>query len=227
MAVLRATRRTRRDTEPALEIVYYQLLKEIANFRGISRTYYAVGSAANYSLLYLIARVLVELKPASVLDIGCGQSTLLINDLVRTLEGPEPFVTSLDHDAHWAGIIAAQVRHRVVTSPLRRTNVAGHVTDTYDWSLPELMGPFNLAVVDGPIGRAQFSRVGALALAGRMAEDFVIIMDDVDRQGERDTADLLLASLRARGMDVREGWTRAAKSQRVFAGGAFEAAAYF
>jgi hypothetical protein len=97
--------------EPALEVIYRDLfLRELARM-GEEDRFFPTGGAANYSLLYLILRIGLEFKPASVLDIGAGQSSLLWSMLRR--HGLVGSVLTLESDREWAQRIGDQIDHEV------------------------------------------------------------------------------------------------------------------
>ena len=103
--------------EPALEVIYRDLfLRELA-LLGEEDRFFPTGGAANYSLLYLILRLGSEFRPASVLDIGAGQSTLLWAMLQR--RGFVGDLLTLENDPDWAARIGAQVTHEIMVSPLQ------------------------------------------------------------------------------------------------------------
>jgi hypothetical protein len=125
---------------------------------GIASRYYPIKSAANYSLLYLILRVVTELPVRRVLELGCGQTTLLLDDLVR--QHPLDVIT-LEHDAAWAGRIQERVTHRIQHAPLVTKTIRGRSTETYATDPVSLGGKVDLLIIDGPVGKKHSSRWGA------------------------------------------------------------------
>ena len=68
-------------TRPSMEVVYRELfLRDLARL-GLDDLYYPVGWAANHSLMYLIARCFIELPVVNVLELGGGQSSILLSQL--------------------------------------------------------------------------------------------------------------------------------------------------
>ncbi|WP_174293265.1 hypothetical protein [Sphingomonas bacterium] len=210
--------------EPALEVIYRDLfLRELARL-GEEDRFFPTGGAANYSLLYLILRIGVELRPASVLDIGAGQSSLLWSMLQRRqLVGD---VLTLEHDADWGARIGAQVGHELMVTPLRQVTIDGRMAMTYDWQAAKTGRTFDVVVCDGPVGTARHSRRGILAMLDDPPADFALILDDAERAGEQDTVTAVHDRLQAAGVDYRVGIVRAAKTQAVFATGRFVPATY-
>src|SRR3954453_11389151 len=101
---------------------------------GIEGTFYPVGGAANHGLLYLLLRAIRELDVACVLEFGAGQTTLLLH-AVRTSLRPELDVTTVEHDAGWAGHVQNRVSHTVLHAPLASTMADGKPIEYYSGDL--------------------------------------------------------------------------------------------
>ena len=112
---------------------------------------------------------------------------------------------------------------------LEPLQVAGRRVDYY--ADPKIDGrKFDLMVLDGPTAfdfRSRYNRLGFLRHLDAIGEDFIIIVDDVERPGEQRLVSEITRALRQRGSTFRSGQTVAAKIQEVIAGGAFLRAAYF
>lgn len=177
-------------TLPASELFYLQLFDGAVARAGLAvPPLYPVGSAANAGLLYAVFRLADEYPDLAWLELGAGQSTLLLDALAKA--GRIGAALTLEHDAGWGGRIGAQVGHEVRTNPLRRAEVQGVTAETYDFT-PERR--YDVVVVDGPIGTPRRSRWGALQiLESTLADEFVVIFDDAERPGERETIARFLA----------------------------------
>ncbi len=219
------TLRRRHGSHQSMELVYRDLLVRELQRLGIEDRFFPVGSAANHSLLYLVLRCYVELPVRRVLDVGAGQTTLLLHALQGKLGKAE--VVTLEHDAGWAERISGQVGHRVLRRDLVRVAVDSHMTLMHDTT--GLDGNFDLIIMDGPPGVRRYSRLGLLYLMQAFMDrrDFIAILDDFDRAAEWQTAHLCEQWLRQDGIAFRRTEIRAAKHQWLCAGGALGAAAYF
>ncbi|WP_133177321.1 MULTISPECIES: hypothetical protein [Bacteria] len=205
--------------EPGLEAIYRDLFRRELALLGEEDRFFPTGGAANYSLLYLILRIGAEYRPASVLDVGAGQSTLLWAMLQR--RGLVGEVLTLENDAAWGARIGAQVTHPVMVTPLRPLYLGKRRTMTYDWAMARAGRRFDVVVCDGPRGTPQHSRCGILSMLGDLPPDFALVMDDVERDGEQDTVAAIHNRLQADGVDYAVGVVRAAKTQAIFAAGRF------
>jgi hypothetical protein len=163
-------------------------------------------------------------------ELGCGQSSILIDRLNRRFPSNRQ-IFSLEHDSFWGATIQKSVAHPILCGKLRRGDFHGHDAQSYDWSLLPADASFDLLVIDGPPAAddgSRYARLGALELLPRLAAtDFVVIVDDAERAGERLLAREITAALSAQGRSFRVSETLAAKRQLVIAGGAHIAAAYF
>ncbi len=206
--------------EPALEVIYRDLFRRELAQIGEEDRFFPTGGAANYSLLYLIARIAAEFRPSHVLDIGAGQSTLLWSLLKK--RGLVGDMLTLEHDADWGERMRTQVDHPILVTPLRQLQVGGRRSNTYDWDAARHGRSFDVIVCDGPNGTPRHSRRGVLSmLDGELADDFVLILDDAERPGEQDTVGAVHRRLQELGVPYGVGVVRAAKTQAVFAAGRY------
>lgn len=214
---------------PALEAVYQRLVcRDLARLQ-LDDIFYPVGSAANYGLFYVILRAVLEFPFARVVELGAGQTSLLLDALARK-QLLRAEVSTLEHDEQWATRIAARVGHGVMTVPLRERSDAGICFAGYDLSAVQ-PGPIDFLSIDGPPAatvETQYSRLGALDLARSIdLTRFVIVIDDAERAGERLLADRMVAALRGLGAAPAVGHIVANKRQIIIAGGDYIGAAYY
>src|SRR5262245_35494224 len=110
-ARLRETIRCLRRRSPrheAMAVIYRDLFVRELQRLGIEDRFFPVGPAANHGLLYLVLRCYLEFPALRILDVGAGQTSLLLDALHRRLGKGE--IITLEHDAGWAQRIAPQVR---------------------------------------------------------------------------------------------------------------------
>lgn len=217
-------------TEPSMEIVYRELFLRDLAAAGLRDVYYPVGGAANHGLLYLITRCFTEFPIANALELGAGQTTLLIDALRKSVR-PDSRVTTVEHDPDWAGHIGAQVSHSVTVATLVGKQVDGRAIDHYRSPFFDPSTRYDLVIVDAPIASDHhnaYNRLGAIEIVDEnLADDFVIIIDDAQRVGEARLAELVGERLAALGRKASRGVVTAGKRQILYAGGSYRRAAFF
>jgi predicted O-methyltransferase YrrM len=217
-------------TRPSMEIVYRDLfVRDIAKL-GLDDSYYPVGSAANYSLLYFVTRCFLELPIRNAIEFGAGQSSVLMSQLNDRLK-KEATITTVEHDTLWANIVRAKVNHAVITADLVPKTIDGHKISHYGGEYFDSSALYDFVLVDGPPAHKKetaFNRLGAVELIeNNLADSFVIVLDDMQREGEQELANLIHRTLQKRGGNFGEVSIRGTRPQHAFAGGAFFSAAYF
>ena len=117
--------------------------------------------------------------------------------LARALREGGGRLHSLEHDGGWATFVRSWLERErlepvatVIEAPLRPHPLALDGADWYDAAalarLPD--DGIDLLLVDGPpagepgLGRSRYPALGALA--DRLADDAIVVLDDVDRPGE-------------------------------------------
>jgi len=156
------------------------------------------GFAAEVEYLARTARLAAR-TDRPVLECGSGLTTLLLASLAGRRGIP---VRTLEHHPKWAAHLAEMLDAldladsvRLVHTPLR--NYGGY--HWYEIEPEDGLPPFGLVICDGPPGITPGGRYGLLPILGpRLAEDCVILLDDVDRKGERDVLDRWISDARAR-----------------------------
>lgn len=211
----------------AMEVIYRDLfVRDLAKL-GLEDIYYPVSSASNYSLMYLILRTYMELPATRILEVGAGQSTRLLDALNRKFKKAE--IVTLDHDATWADMLSNDVKHKVIHTPLTSQTIGGQTVQFHDLSVLAKHKPFNMIIVDGPIGTPRYSRLGLLSLIQNHMDhtNFIAIMDDAERPGEMQTLALCRKWLTQEKIVADENEIKAAKHQRLFMAGTFFKAKYY
>jgi predicted O-methyltransferase YrrM len=129
-----------------------------------------------------------------VVECGSGVSTIV---LARALREHEGRLHSLEHDSGWATFVRSWLereglegRATVIEAPLGPHPLALEGLGWYEPAalarLPE--AGIDLLLVDGPpagdpgLGRSRYPALPALA--ERLADDAMVVLDDVDRPGE-------------------------------------------
>lgn len=161
--------------------------------------------AGNYSFFYILNRVLNDYKPKNILDLGLGESskfisTYLDNYLIESNH------TIVEQDQNWITAFndkfTLSPRSKIIYLELSEKHIKGHNVNCYDRFSDQIKDNFDLYIVDGPFGSDRYSRYDIVDLVENFSVDreFIIIMDDSDRQGEQDTINDILNILRIKGV---------------------------
>lgn len=211
------------DDRHAREGVYAHLLDRALAAAKLDVRLFPAKRAGNHSLLYLVCRIVDTFAPGAVLELGAGETTRLLAAFQRA---SHTHVVTLESDPEWARRVARAAGTEVTASPLVERVVRGHGTRGYDPGAIEGRR-FEMVVVDGPVGERTRSRWGTLEVLDRhLADEFVVVFDDVHRKGEIDTVLEAWRLFGEKGIEVEAGLTRAAKWQLVMATGRFAGAAW-
>ena len=164
--------------------------------------------APGYVLFYVLYRILDETKPKNILELGMGETTRMIQKYKKVLN-PEANCITVEHDKKWIelkknswlssdliNVVNAELGEVVVNGKNTRQylNLPGH--------LASFSKRFNLIVIDGPFGSENYSRYNIIELIkeGFLDDDFIIIMDDYNREGEKETIGELKKALTEKGI---------------------------
>jgi predicted O-methyltransferase YrrM len=133
-----------------------------------------------------------------IVELGAGVSTIVLARLVRERGGR---LTSLEHDEEWARVVRSQLEREELTevATLLEAPLEPHALalDGAPWyaaaSVERIPHEIDLLLIDGPPaygeGMAR-SRYPALpALADRLSERAIVVLDDALRPGEREVID--------------------------------------
>ncbi len=169
------------------------------------------GWAVGYNFLYVLYRVLEEMKPRCILELGLGQSTKLTSQYVGYYNAEHVVV---EHDVEWEKFF----RRSFILSPATRVERRNLIEREYNKAryyayddfasvIKSLTVPCGLILIDGPFGnRSERSRRDIIPfLPSILAEDFVIMVDDCGRDGEANLLKEIKEILTDGSIDYEEG----------------------
>ena len=148
--------------------------------------------SASPDLLRHAVALMLSHKPAVVLELGSGASTIVLAYCQKRLGAGR--IVSIDHDAEYAAQTAAMIEHHglqafasVTHVPLAPLRVDGR---EYLWySIDDLpaLDPIDFLMIDGPPYHVHpLARYPAIPLLhDRLGSDALILLDDADRPEER------------------------------------------
>jgi hypothetical protein len=204
------------------EQIYQGIFAQQCARLGLQEPFYPVGAAASYSLMYLLTRILGELPIRHIVEMGSGQSTVLI-DRLRAEDGSH---VAYEQNPQWAATVSARApRCAVRHSALRPTTFEGVSYDGYgDLQCID----FDLLLVDGPNGTDHHSRFDCVPLvAANRSREFIVIVDDAGRPGEQETLEQLVRVLNRREIAHKVNYLSGRTTQAVITTEGMRAASYF
>lgn len=183
------------------------------------RSFALYGWAANYSFIYTLFRILDNIRPAYILEMGLGQTSLVTSQYIAN-NNPEADLDIIENDTDWINVYRSKLAQhkniRLHQCDIEFFDYAGEKNRKYkDLHKITQEKKYNLILVDGPIGGAQkFPRSNIVDLVQQnLAEDFIIIFDDAERSGEQNTIAKTKEKLSVMGIDFGVQQRNALKSQ--------------
>lgn len=153
--------------------------------------------AVGYNYLYVMTRILNELKPMSVLELGLGVSTTLISKYFESIGNTDAVHLVAEHDNDWIDFYikshSLSAYSIIKRQKLIKKQSGIHKYYAYENLQETVEGlKFQIVSIDAPFGGRHQSRMDILELLPDiLAQDFVIVMDDVNRVGEKNTCELI------------------------------------
>jgi len=144
--------------------------------------------AVNYIELYVLYRVLNDLKPKNILECGLGQSSKMTIQFAKHFNSK---LSIFEHNKSWIEFFTESfenVSQYIKYCELENIKVNGKEASTYkDFKTQIGEEKYDLVFIDGPYGTKNYSRPQALEIVKNLAKSFVVIFDDYERQGEQNT----------------------------------------
>ena len=150
--------------------------------------------AIGYPVLYVIYRILNEARPKRILELGLGQSTRMIAQYAAAYEDVTHQV--VEHDPEWISFfqndfqlpsnskIVQLDREMVSYQEAEAVRVFKNFEETFTGQ------KFDFIFIDAPLGgdMKQYARIDVLGLLPEcLSENFVVMIDDANRIGEKRT----------------------------------------
>ena len=177
--------------------------------------------AATYSFLYILLIILDKIQPENILEFGLGQTTKLTTQYAK-FKNPNCFLQTIDHDENWINAMIAELpvseNINIIKRDLETFTLNNTKNDKYH-NLQEVTKDtkYDLILIDGPFGfNRTYPRTNILDLIPQnLAQDFVIILDDAERDGEQNTAKLIFEKLDESNVKYSNFYQHASKSQLI------------
>lgn len=159
--------------------------------------------AVGYAYLYVLYRILDEFKPKNILETGLGQSTQMITQYALSDKLVNKHYV-VEHDPQWIEFFCNSNKISdntvILQMPLKQKEIANsNIIDVYDGFIEKLQGKkFDLISIDAPFGGTdnEYSRIDVLNILPEcLSDEFIILLDDYNRNGEKNTAELIKSKL--------------------------------
>lgn len=150
--------------------------------------------AMGYPALYLLYRVLNDFLPHSILELGLGQSTSMTMQYTKSHEDIVHFV--VEHDRNWVDFysrsneIATDTHIVILEREIVPYKDSSEVRVFKDFKKTFEGYKFDLIIVDAPLGgdMTKYARIDILSILDKsLCDEFILILDDVNRFPERNT----------------------------------------
>lgn len=168
--------------------------------------------AVGYPFLYAMYRILNEIRPQKILELGLGQSTRMIAQYASFFRGVEHYV--VEHDQTWIDFFHKNFQISEATSLVQLNWGKKDLHDAKDIRIYEGLSEkfkdnkFDLIVIDGPLGgdMKEYSRIDTLLMLPQcLTENFIIMLDDYNRPQEQHTFTEMKQALDIAGLPYKVG----------------------
>jgi hypothetical protein len=170
--------------------IYHDSIRGIEWIQGLSLN---IGRwAGNYSFFYVLNRILMDYKPKNILELGLGESSKFISTYLDNYLLDSNHLI-IEQNELWSDKFQNEFklsnRSKIVCCPLESKKINGFEVNSYSNFIDKIPEKYDLYVIDGPLGSEHFSRYEIIGLAESFNknDEFVIIFDDFNRVGEKET----------------------------------------
>ncbi len=178
--------------------------------------------AVNYSMLYLLVRILQLFKPGKIIEFGLGESSKLISKFIENeLHNTRHLI--LEESREWIENFVSRFNlsknSEIMHLDLVRKKIRGFNVNCYKDITGRINETFDLYVIDGPTALRHYSRYDICWLAERFTpeDEFIIIMDDYNRKSEKRSVRDLLRILKKKDILIHTWEYDGSKSQYLIA----------
>ena len=176
--------------------------------------------AGNYSFFYVLTRILTDYKPKKIIEFGLGESSKLISTFVdNELKTSTHLIVEQSNE--WIETFNSRFTLSSNTSilhlPIIEKIIKQFSVFSYEGINSKINESFDLYIIDGPWGNTHYSRYDICLLAEKFQQndEFIIILDDFNRQGEKETSKDLIDILNKKGFKIFTASYSGNKSQIV------------
>jgi hypothetical protein len=160
--------------------------------------------SGGYSFFYVLTRILKDVKPKKILELGLGESTKVISNFIDFHSFYNIKHLIIEHDDEWKINFLKSFNlsnnSKIEICPLIKNKFKGCdvlVYNDFEENIKEL---YDFVLVDGPYGSQYYSRSEILKLVEKysISDRFLILFDDTNRKGEKQTVNEIECELNKR-----------------------------
>lgn len=176
--------------------------------------------AGNYPFFYILNRILNDYRPKEILELGLGESSKVISTYLDNYL-MESTHTIIEQDDNWKNNFndrfTLSTRSSVYILPLQKKNLKGVEFNGYEKIEEFITKKYDLYLVDGPFGSPNYSRYDIVNIMKKMKknDEFILILDDVNRNGEKQTFNELKNLFEDKKIGIHVGYYKGMKSVAV------------
>lgn len=204
------------------ELIYANVFNSsISNSEWLKdKSFSLIKGASNYSFMYCLYYILDEIKPENILEFGLGQTSKMTTQYAKHFNKNLKIV---DHNQEWIDVFSKNIdlndKTKIYHKNLIDVEIEGVTSDKYE-SLEDitLNNKFDLIIIDGPIGvKRKYPRTNILDLIPNNInpDNFIIILDDAERDGETNTANFIFKKLEENNVSYIKSYKVGLKTQLV------------
>lgn len=163
----------------------------------------------NYAFFYVLNRILTDYAPKNILEMGLGESSKFVSSFLdKELLETKHLVIEQDEKFKSSFINNNKIHSKTVIQicPIKIGENKGYQTITYQNFDKIVNEKFDLYMVDGPTGSRNYSRFDLVKIAESLGpeDEFIIIVDDYQRIGERETVKCMTDIFKKNGIQFYE-----------------------
>lgn len=148
--------------------------------------------AGNYAFFYVLNRIMHDFKPQKIIEFGLGESTKFITSCIKGLNYDCNYLI-VEQNEQWK--LSFETNNElsknanILHCPIKTKNINGFNVNIYEDLQSKINYNADLYIVDGPYGSDRFSRYDIYYLVEKFNanSEFIILLDDCQREGELDT----------------------------------------
>jgi len=192
----KSTRELRHHSKKADDIYAMNILQPLLS--NLPYLPFNGGALRPICMAYILNEIIINQREM-VIEFGSGLSTIVMARLIKKNK-LNTRVISIEHNENWASILQSYLENEglqgfveIVTVNLKETETPLGPVKWYDYDtfLPVISDKkFDLVIIDGPPAdreKIKYSRFPALfKLENNLADDFCLMLDDANREGEQD-----------------------------------------